>query len=896
MKQQLKLPSGGGPSAANNNNNSKEDEGARAYELEEVYARLRDPRIGLVARDIGSFFWSYKKCFKGYELVMWLMKTYGIDERQANTIGQLLLEKGHFVNAKDSEADLPFSNSAALYRYKVEVEVLNMARQLGAYLSSMTYPIKNPVTLSVKTAETSLAIAEALQEHLTSLLQNYVKEEGRAVDYAALAQGPEFKRYLAWAQELQHVDPSVFDTNQTKAFFINVYNIMVIHAITVGGPPEGRPDFFTGCLYMIGPHKYGLWDIHHGILRGNRHPPIIDVARFQGDDPRRAFSLKKRVDPRVLAALCDGSKSSPSLSVYSAASIDSELEQAMARFVNSIEVDAEWGVVQCPKVFQWYAGDFGALEQDLLNWMLRYLPQDSAKHQALESLLNANSNNNDKKHKEKTAPNKSLSITVQYMPYDWTLNDCSSESTDEDEYEHVVVNSGIVIPGEGFRIEAVPTETNVESSIALTNSPLVTPSRSRNRHTTSEHTKEASSSTSPGNSRSRSGSLSVSRGRLKPTLLKRTYPSNLYKNTFYGKRHETYLGEIPDYGPICISVLPFDAKTKSAPASSSSSSASSSPSSDTTEKFHILLRTSLDEFRMIIPNVPPKELWESLQHIFPFVDKRHLYNIPISSMAEAPNVGSSPEEEKRYSSALSLQNELLQYEQKKKVTQFKCGVLYYSEGQSDEDEIFGNVDIPEAYQAFLNILGDTIALQGWEGYAAGLDVKYNQTGTHSVYYEWIDYARQKKHPIMFHVCQMLPHSSRDPQQIERKRHLGNDSVVIVFHDGTTPFNPRIITSKYIQVFIVVHATAVTTEQTEEEKATTKFIYRVAVLPREAVPFFGPPLPNPPIFEDPELLRAFIHEKVMNAARASFRAPEFKKQMNRSRGLLLSNLVRQYKPN
>ncbi len=49
---------------------------------------------------------------------------------------------------------------------------------------------------------------------------------------------------------------------------------------------------------------------------------------------------------------------------------------------------------------------------------------------------------------------------------------------------------------------------------------------------------------------------------------------------------------------------------------------------------------------------------------------------------------------------------------------------------------------------------------------------------------------------MFHVSTMLPYSKKDHQQIERKRHLGNDAVLIVFHDGTTPFSPQCITSKY----------------------------------------------------------------------------------------------------
>jgi len=50
---------------------------------------------------------------------------------------------------------------------------------------------------------------------------------------------------------------------------------------------------------------------------------------------------------------------------------------------------------------------------------------------------------------------------------------------------------------------------------------------------------------------------------------------------------------------------------------------------------------------------------------------------------------------------------------------------------------------------------------------------------------------------MYHVSTLLPHSKANKQQVERKRHIGNDVVVIVFQDGPTPsFKPTTITSKF----------------------------------------------------------------------------------------------------
>jgi len=58
------------------------------------------------------------------------------------------------------------------------------------------------------------------------------------------------------------------------------------------------------------------------------------------------------------------------------------------------------------------------------------------------------------------------------------------------------------------------------------------------------------------------------------------------------------------------------------------------------------------------------------------------------------------------------------------------------------------------------------------------------TGRHSIYTEFQGLE------IMFHVATYIPFTPEDRQQVERKRHIGNDIVVIVFRDGTAPFHAR----------------------------------------------------------------------------------------------------------
>ena len=49
---------------------------------------------------------------------------------------------------------------------------------------------------------------------------------------------------------------------------------------------------------------------------------------------------------------------------------------------------------------------------------------------------------------------------------------------------------------------------------------------------------------------------------------------------------------------------------------------------------------------------------------------------------------------------------------------------------------------------------------------------------------------------MFHVSTLIPYTPGDQQQVERKRHLGNDIVVILFKEGNTPFDPLVIRSQF----------------------------------------------------------------------------------------------------
>jgi Rap/ran-GAP len=49
-----------------------------------------------------------------------------------------------------------------------------------------------------------------------------------------------------------------------------------------------------------------------------------------------------------------------------------------------------------------------------------------------------------------------------------------------------------------------------------------------------------------------------------------------------------------------------------------------------------------------------------------------------------------------------------------------------------ENSLYTSEPTP-AYERFLELLGERVQLEGWSHYTAGLDVRHNSTGTHSMY-------------------------------------------------------------------------------------------------------------------------------------------------------------------
>uniref|UniRef100_A0A4W5PB31 RAP1 GTPase activating protein 2a n=1 Tax=Hucho hucho TaxID=62062 RepID=A0A4W5PB31_9TELE len=205
---------------------------------------------------------------------------------------------------------------------------------------------------------------------------------------------------------------------------------------------------------------------------------------------------------------------------------------------------------------------------------------------------------------------------------------------------------------------------------------------------------------------------------------------------------------------------------------------------------------------------------------------------------------------------------------------FKFGVIYQKFGQTSEEELFGNNEETPAFREFLSVLGDNIELNDFKGFRGGLDVSHGQTGSESVYTVF----RQRE--MMFHISTKLPFTEGDVQQLQRKRHIGNDIVAAVFQEDATPFVPDMIASNFLHAYVLVQV---------ENPGTEHTTYKVSVTAREDVPPFGPPLPNPAVFKKGPEFRDFLLTKLINAENACYKSDKFAKLEGRTRAALLDNL-------
>jgi len=136
---------------------------------------------------------------------------------------------------------------------------------------------------------------------------------------------------------------------------------------------------------------------------------------------------------------------------------------------------------------------------------------------------------------------------------------------------------------------------------------------------------------------------------------------------------------------------------------------------------------------------------------------------------------------------------------------------------------------------------------------------------------------------MFHVSTLLPYEKNDPQKLQRKRHVGNDIVCVVFlESNNTDFSPACIKSHFLHTFVLVKVSP------RSRRKPTR--YEVSVVTRDEVGAYKPYLWEQSTFYNGVLFREWILTKIVNGERASYSAPKFARMQERTRSQMLEDIV------
>ncbi|XP_078440784.1 electron carrier/ protein disulfide oxidoreductase [Wolffia australiana] len=368
-----------------------EDDVSGSGTIDELASIVRKMKEFVIPRDRFYKMRMFTKCFLGSEAVDFLSEDQYLEREEAVEFGRKLVGKHFFRHVLDENT---FEDGNHLYRFLDDDPIV----------ASQCYNIPRGITEVKPKPLTEISSRLRLLSHAIS--EAYASDDGKHVDYGGIYISEECKRYLRIIEELQRVELRDVSREEKLAFFINLYNMMAIHAILTWGYPVGpidRRKFLGDFKYVIGGFPYSLSGIQNGILRGNQRPPYNITKPFGPRDGRAKVSLPY-AEPLVHFALVCGTRSGPALRWYSPGNIDKELMEAARSFLRSgaLLVDPETNIVSATKILKWFSVDFGKNETEVIKHAANYLESS----ESAELLRMVSSGH----------------LRVVYQPFDWGLN------------------------------------------------------------------------------------------------------------------------------------------------------------------------------------------------------------------------------------------------------------------------------------------------------------------------------------------------------------------------------------------------------------------------------------------------------------------------------------------
>uniref|UniRef100_A0A182MSN4 Rap-GAP domain-containing protein n=1 Tax=Anopheles culicifacies TaxID=139723 RepID=A0A182MSN4_9DIPT len=129
----------------------------------------------------------------------------------------------------------------------------------------------------------------------------------------------------------------------------------------------------------------------------------------------------------------------------------------------------------------------------------------------------------------------------------------------------------------------------------------------------------------------------------------------------------------------------------------------------------------------------------------------------------------------------------------------KIGVLYVGPGQAgNETEILKNRYGSLRYAEFLSSLGTLVAIKDAKEKNIFIDLESNGKDGAFTYIYQDDIVQ-----LTFHVATLMPNKRQDPHCNEKKKHIGNDFVTIVYNESGEEYDLKTIRGQYNYACVIV---------------------------------------------------------------------------------------------
>ncbi|PKA62551.1 hypothetical protein AXF42_Ash012137 [Apostasia shenzhenica] len=210
---------------------------------------------------------------------------------------------------------------------------------------------------------------------------SWMSVEKKQLEYASGS----LKRFRSLLEQLAEVNPVHLNNKEKLAFWINLYNALIMHAYLAYGVPKSDMKLFTllqKAAYTVGGHSFSAACIEYVILKMKppSHRPqtalLLALQKLKVSEEQKRFSLHS-FEPLVAFALSCGTYSSPAVKVYTAENITEELQEAQRDFIRASVGMSGRGKLLVPKMLHSFAR--GSVDDSNIPiWISRFLPQQQA--------------------------------------------------------------------------------------------------------------------------------------------------------------------------------------------------------------------------------------------------------------------------------------------------------------------------------------------------------------------------------------------------------------------------------------------------------------------------------------------------------------------------------------